>query len=230
MYQPHCADASLLEQRIGYTFENKKYLDIALTHSSYANEVKKGQTSNERQEFLGDAVLSIIVSDYLFHTCHLAEGELTKLRASMVCEKSLCGFAQKLELGKFLKLGRGEEMMGGRERPSILADAFEALLAAIYLDGGTDPARDFVLHFVTEALNSRQSSFIDYKTMLQEITQKNPEERLTYVLVNESGPDHEKSFVVEVHLNSNVIGKGIGGSKKGAEQAAAKEALKLMGL
>ena len=174
--------------------------------------------------------MSIIVSDYLFHTCHLAEGELTKLRASMVCEKSLCGFAQKLELGKFLKLGRGEEMMGGRERPSILADAFEALLAAIYLDGGTDPARDFVLHFVTEALNSHQSSFIDYKTMLQEITQKNPEERLTYVLVNESGPDHEKSFVVEVHLNSNVIGKGVGGSKKGAEQAAAKEALKLMGL
>lgn len=230
MYQPHCADASLLEERIGYTFKNKKYLDIALTHSSYANEAKKGQTSNERQEFLGDAVLSIIVSDYLFHTCHLAEGELTKLRASMVCEKSLCGFAQKLELGKFLKLGRGEEMMGGRERPSILADAFEALLAAIYLDGGTDPARDFVLHFVTEALNSHQSSFIDYKTMLQEITQKNPEERLTYVLVNESGPDHEKSFVVEVHLNSNVIGKGVGGSKKGAEQAAAKEALKLMGL
>lgn len=230
MYQTHCAEASLLEKSIGYTFKNKKYLDIALTHSSYANEVKKGQTSNERQEFLGDAVLSIIVSDYLFHTCHLAEGELTKLRASMVCEKSLCGFAQKLELGKFLKLGRGEEMMGGRERPSILADAFEALLAAIYLDGGTEPAQQFVLHFVTEALNSRQASFTDYKTMLQEITQKNPEERLTYVLVDESGPDHEKSFVVEVHLNSNVIGKGVGGSKKGAEQAAAKEALKLMGL
>lgn len=229
MRETNCEDAALLEQRLGHVFQNKKYLDIALTHSSYANEMKKGRTSNERQEFLGDAVLSIIVSDYLFHTYHLPEGELTKLRASMVCEKSLCEFAQQIELGKFLKLGRGEEQMGGRERPSILADAFEAVLAAIYLDGGIAPARDFVLGFVTEVLKSRHVSFTDYKTMLQEIIQKNPEEKLTYVLVAENGPDHDKSFVVEVHLNSNVIGRGEGGSKKGAEQAAAREALKLMG-
>lgn len=229
MRETNCEDAALLEQRLGHVFQNKKYLDIALTHSSYANEMKKGRTSNERQEFLGDAVLSIIVSDYLFHTYHLPEGELTKLRASMVCEKSLCEFAQQIELGKFLKLGRGEEQMGGRERPSILADAFEAVLAAVYLDGGIGPAREFVLGFVKEVLKSRHVSFTDYKTMLQEIIQKNPEEKLTYVLVAENGPDHDKSFVVEVHLNSNVIGRGEGGSKKGAEQAAAREALKLMG-
>lgn len=229
MTQPNFEDAAQLEERLGYVFENKKYLDIALTHSSYANEMKKGRTSNERQEFLGDAVLSIIVSDYLFHTYHLAEGELTKLRASMVCEKSLCEFSQQIGLGRFLKLGRGEEQMGGRERPSILADAFEAVLAAIYLDGGIEPARRFVLGFVTDMLKNRHVSFTDYKTMLQEIIQKNPEEKLSYVLAEETGPDHDKRFVVEVHLNSNVIGRGVGGSKKGAEQAAAREALKLMG-
>ena len=219
-----------LEERIGYTFQAKKYLDIALTHSSYANEVKKNLSSNERQEFLGDAVLSIIVSEYLFNTFHLAEGDLTNLRAAMVCEKSLCEFAEEIQLGDYLKLGRGEEMMGGRTRPSILADAFEALLAAVYLDGGIEPARKFVLGFVVDLLeNKNQFAFNDYKTMLQEIIQKNPEEKLSYMLVEESGPDHNKKFVVEVHLNSNVIGKGSGGSKKSAEQAAAKEALKLMG-
>lgn len=222
-------DTASLEKAISYTFQNRKYLDIALTHSSYANEVKKGRTCNERQEFLGDAVLSIIVSDYLFHTCHLPEGDLTKLRASMVCEKALCGFARQISLGEHLRLGRGEEQTGGRERPSILADAFEALLAAIYLDGGIAPAREFVLGFVEELLKNHQVSFTDYKTMLQEIIQKNPEEKLSYVLAEESGPDHDKSFTVEVHLNSNVIGVGAGGSKKNAEQAAAREALKLMG-
>ena len=224
------ASASALEGRIGYTFQNGRYLDIALTHSSYANEVKKNISSNERQEFLGDAVLSIVVSDYLFHTYHLAEGDLTKLRAALVCEKSLWEFSQALGLGDFLKLGRGEEMMGGRTRPSILADAFEALIAAIYLDGGIEPARRFVLGYIVDALENRDVlAFSDYKTMLQEIIQKIPEERLSYVLVNESGPDHNKKFLVEVRLNSNVIGVGCGGSKKSAEQAAAREALKLMG-
>ncbi|MBC8584379.1 ribonuclease III [Youxingia wuxianensis] len=219
-----------LEKTIGYTFKNKKYLDIALTHSSYANEVKKNLSSNERQEFLGDAVLSIIVSEYLFNTFHLAEGELTKLRAAMVCEKSLWEFAQEIHLGDYLKLGKGEEMMGGRTRASILADAFEALIAAIFLDGGMDEARKFVLGFIIDVIeNKNKFAFNDYKTMLQEIIQKNPEERLTYVLVEESGPDHNKRFVVEVHLNSNVIGRGKGQSKKSAEQMAAKEALKLMG-
>ena len=224
------ASASALEGRIGYTFQNGRYLDIALTHSSYANEVKKNISSNERQEFLGDAVLSIVVSDYLFHTYHLAEGDLTKLRAALVCEKSLWEFSQALGLGDFLKLGRGEEMMGGRTRPSILADAFEALIAAIYLDGGIEPARRFVLGYIVDALENRDDlAFSDYKTMLQEIIQKNPEERLSYVLVNESGPDHNKKFLVEVRLNSNVIGVGCGGSKKSAEQAGAREALKLVG-
>ena len=160
----------------------------------------------------------------------LPEGELTKLRASLVCEKSLCEFSTELHMGEFLRLGHGEELMGGRERPSILADAFEAVLAAIYLDGGIEPATEFVLKFVKRALAHVENvPFKDYKTLLQEIIQKNPEERLNYDLVGESGPDHDKRFEVNVMLNSNIIGHGIGKSKKSAEQLAAKEALELMG-
>ncbi len=219
-----------LEKRIGYHFREKKYLHTAVTHSSYANEMKDPTPYNERQEFLGDAVLSIVVSDYLFKNSSLAEGDLTKLRAALVCEKSLCGFAAKIDLGSAIRLGKGEEMMGGRTRPSILADAFEALIAAIYLDGGMEAARKFVLPFVKETLESENRiRFHDYKTALQEIVQKNPEEKLSYVLVEESGPDHNKRFEVEVRLNSNVIGHGVGKSKKDAEQMAAKEALELMG-
>ena len=219
-----------LQQRAGYTFQSQKYLDIALTHSSYANEVKHTLSNNERQEFLGDAVLSVIVSDYLFHTFHLPEGELTKLRAAIVCEKSLFRFAGEIGLGEELYLGRGEEQMGGRTRPSIVSDAFEALIAAIFLDGGLEPASRFILRFVREELDTgERSAFVDYKTMLQEIVQKNPEEKVSYVLVEENGPDHDKHFVVEVRLNSNVIGRGEFRSKKGAEQLAAKEALELMG-
>ena len=218
------------EEVIGYTFKNRKYMAIALTHSSYANESKEKIIHNERQEFLGDAVLSIVVSDFLFNHSQLAEGDLTKLRAAIVCEKSLHKFALKIRLGEFLKLGKGEDMNGGRERPSILADAFEAVIAAIYLDGGMEPAKNFILPFVKDALeNEKRLSFKDYKTILQEIIQQNPEEKLTYVLVREDGPDHDKTFEVEVHLNSNVIGKGVAGSKKEAEQFAAKEALELMG-
>ena len=221
----------LLEERLGYKFKNIVFLETGVTHSSFSNETKNHVPYNERQEFLGDAVLSIIVSDYIFENyTKLPEGELTKLRASLVCEKSLCGFANELELGSFLRLGHGEELMGGRERPSILADAFEAVLAAIYLDGGIEPATEFVLRFVKKALEHVENvAFKDYKTVLQEIIQKNPEERLTYVLVGESGPDHDKRFEVDVMLNSNVIGHGIGKSKKAAEQHAAKEALELMG-
>lgn len=220
-----------LEQRLGHPFRDPKYLKIALTHSSYANENKGGLPCNERQEFLGDAVLSIVVSDYLFrHYSHLPEGELTKIRASLVCEKALCEFAKSIGLGEYLKLGHGEELTGGRERPSILADAFEAVIAAVYLDGGIEAARGFVLPFARHLIEEEQKApFQDYKTMLQEIIQQNPEERLTYELVEESGPDHDKHFVVEVHLNSNVIGRGMGRSKKNAEQMAAKEALELMG-
>ncbi|MBR6657280.1 MAG: ribonuclease III [Oscillospiraceae bacterium] len=224
-------ELSLLEERLGYKFKNIVFLETGVTHSSFSNETKNHVPYNERQEFLGDAVLSIIVSDYIFENyTKLPEGELTKLRASLVCEKSLCGFANEIELGSFLRLGHGEELMGGRERPSILADAFEAVLAAIYLDGGIEPATEFVLRFVKKALEHVENvAFKDYKTVLQEIIQKNPEERLTYVLVGESGPDHDKRFEVDVMLNSNVIGHGIGKSKKAAEQHAAKEALELMG-
>ena len=224
-------DLSILEENLGYKFKNRKFLEVGVTHSSFANETKEHVTYNERQEFLGDAVLSIIVSDYIFeHYTNLPEGELTKLRASLVCEKSLCGFSNELEMGSFLRLGHGEELMGGRERPSILADAFEAVLAAIYLDGGIEPATKVVLRFVKKALEHVENApFKDYKTLLQEIIQKNPEERLSYVLVGESGPDHDKRFEVDVMLNSNVIGHGIGKSKKSAEQIAAKEALELMG-
>ena len=219
-----------LQDTIGYKFHNPVFLEVALTHSSYANEVKHQLKYNERQEFLGDAVLSIIVSDYLFNNYTVPEGELTKLRAAIVCEKSLDVMANKIHLGEYLRLGRGEEMTGGRTRPSIIADAFEALIAAIYLDSGIESARAFVLPFVTEMLEHEDSlSFKDYKTILQEIIQQNPEEKLLYKLVGEKGPDHDKRFVVDVMLNSNVIGKGEGRSKKNAEQMAAKEALELMG-
>lgn len=219
-----------LEKTIGYTFSDRQYLETALTHSSYANEMRSRCSYNERQEFLGDAVLSIVVSDYLYKSTHLPEGDLTKLRASIVCEKSLCGWARQISLGEYLRLGKGEELSGGRERESILADAFEALIAAIYLDGGMEPARAFVLPFAIRAAeNEGDAAFKDYKTLLQEIVQKNPEEQLSYVLVAEHGPDHSKTFEVHVRINSNVIGRGVGKSKKAAEQMAAKEAVELMG-
>ncbi len=221
----------VLEKKLGYKFNNKALLENALTHSSYANEARNGYTSNERLEFLGDSVLSVIVADYLFKNFKtIPEGELTKLRASLVCEKSLCAFAREINLGAALLLGRGEEKGGGRERDSILADAFEAVLAAMYLDGGMDVAREYILGFVKAELeNKNDEIFKDYKTALQEIIQRNPEESVTYTLKSESGPDHDKIFEVEVHLNSNVIGVGKGRNKKQAEQMAAKQALELMG-
>lgn len=221
-----------LETKLGYKFKNQDLLKNALTHSSYANEEHCKFGSNERLEFLGDSVLSIIVSEHIYKNFkNLPEGELTKLRASLVCEKALCGYSKELDLGKYLFLGKGESHNHGEERPSILADAFEAVLAAIYLDGGFEPAKKHVLHFVSAELNSRDDdSFKDYKTLLQEVIQKNPEERLVYILTDESGPDHDKRFTVEVHLNSNVIGCGEGKSKKQAEQSAARQALLLMGI
>ncbi len=221
-----------LERKIGYQFKNKALMREAITHSSYAKERKSQHIKyNERLEFLGDAVLSIVVSDYIFKHCpELPEGELTKLRASLVCEKSLFEFAKIIDLGKYLILSKGERNNGGAERPSILSDAFEALIAAIYIDGGYEPASKHILNFVIPTIkNSKTKKNKDYKTTLQEIVQKNPGEKLEYVLVAESGPDHNKHFVVEVHLNSNVIGKGGGRSKKEAEQQAAHEALELMG-
>lgn len=219
-----------LEKCIGYTFHDKKLLVTALTHSSYSNESKDNIPNNERQEFLGDAVLSIVVSDFLYRNFSVAEGELTRLRASLVCEQSLYEYALKIGLGGYLFLGHGERQSGGAQRASILADAFEALIAAIYLDSGSDEARKFVIPFVEEMLSTGDpETFKDYKTMLQEIIQKNPEEVIKYVLTDESGPDHNKKFVVDLYLNSNIIGQGIGKSKKIAEQEAAKQALELMG-
>ena len=219
-----------LEKRIGYTFKNKQLLSEALTHSSYANERQDGTRCNERLEFLGDSVLGFISAEHFFeHFKHLPEGELTKRRAFFVCEKSLSVFAKELGIGDFLLFGKGEILTGGKDRPSILADAFEAVLAAVYLDGGIEPAKKLVLRFIDKA-DEVKPGITDYKTTLQEIVQRNPEEAVEYVLVGESGPDHNKTFIVEVHLNSNVIGRGSGRSKKIAEQAAAKEALELMGL
>ena len=220
-----------LEKKIGYQYKNISYLENALTHSSYANEAKHGTKSNERLEFLGDAVLSMVVSDYIYKNCpNLPEGDLSKLRAYKKKKKSLCRFSKSLGVGRCLKLSRGEHNLKGNERPSILADAFEAIIASIYLDGGMEQARKFILSFVEpEIKNPKPKAFKDYKTTLQEIIQKNPEERLTYVLTGEQGPDHDKHFFVEVHLNSNVIGRGGGRSKKEAEQQAAREALELMG-
>ena len=219
-----------LMDKLGYRFRDPRLLEKALTHSSYANEGRHGLESNERLEFLGDSVLGFVAAKYLFEKENGPEGELTKLRAAVVCEKALCSYSKELGLGNYLLLGKGERLTGGAERPSILADAFEAVIAAMFLDGGLEPVRGFVLRFVEkDANNQRKRHFKDYKTTLQEIVQQNPEEKLEYVLTGESGPDHSKQFVVEVHLNSNVIGTGRGRSKKEAEQQAAREALKLMG-
>lgn len=222
-------DLKEFQRIIGYSFKNEKLLYEALSHSSFANETKRN--SNERLEFLGDSVLSIVVSDFLFENYkHLPEGQLTKVRASLVCENSLFEFAKTIRLGEFLMLGKGEENTGGRTRPSILADAFEAVIAAIYLDGGIDKATGYVLGFIPKDLEAvRENSNHDYKTILQEIIQKNPEEKVEYFLKNAEGPDHNKTFTIQVKLNSNVISEGVGRSKKLAEQMAAKEALKLMG-
>ena len=224
-------DFTEFENKIGYTFKNKELLHEALSHSSYANEVKRGRHSNERLEFLGDSVLSIVVSKHLFtHFKHLPEGALTKIRDSLVCEKALFEFSKKIDLGKHILLGKGEENSGGRERPSIVSDAFEAVIAAVFLDGGMEAAEKYVLSFIPKNIEATGSkSLHDYKTMLQEIIQKNPEERVEYVLADQTGPDHDRKFVVQVRLNSNVIGTGEGHSKKQAEQAAACEALRLMG-
>ena len=219
-----------LQQSVGYKFKDERLLQRALTHTSYANECNEGHNkSNERLEFLGDSVLGIITAEHFYlNFKDLPEGELTKLRAATVCENSLSSFARQLGLGEYLLLGKGEMCTGGSDRPSILADAFEALIAAIYLDGGIEEAKKFVLKYVDKAVEEHRG-FKDYKTVLQEVIQKNPGEVIEYVLVKESGPDHNKRFEVEVHLNSNVIGKGVGTSKKKAEQLAAKEALELMG-
>lgn len=216
----------IVQANLGYKFKDISLLKTALTHSSYANE--NGVSCNERLEFLGDAVLGFISANYFFSNYNTPEGDLTKHRAARVCENALYVFAKELDLGSALYLGKGEERMNGRNKPSMLADAFEAVLAAVYIDGGLEEASKIALRFVARHDNLDDTG--DYKTTLQEIVQRNREEHVEYVLVDESGPAHNKHFVVEVHLNSNVIGRGEGKSKKTAEQMAAKEALSLMGV
>lgn len=218
--------ASELEQRLGYTFRNRKLLEHALTHSSYANENRKdGLTSNERLEFLGDSVLGFVVASYLFETYpERPEGELTKLRAALVCEKSLAAAAAKLNLGAALLLGHGEEHGGGRKSSSITADAMESVLAAAYLDGGLEAASGIIHRLILSAgIPDLQDQ--DYKTRLQELVQREKNQQLSYQLTGESGPDHDKHFSVAVLLNDKVVGHGEGRSKKHAEQAAAAAAI-----
>lgn len=219
---------SKFEEIIDYTFEDKSYILEALTHSSYSNE-NKNYKFNERLEFLGDSVLSIVISDYLFKKeKDLPEGELTKLRANIVCEESLSEVGGQIHLGDHLLLGRGEEATGGRDRISIIADALEAVIAAIYLDGGLEQASKFIFKFMEEIIeNSIEGKiFRDYKTYLQEVLQSKGEQHIWYKLVEEKGPDHNKKFVMEVGINDEVLGVGEGKSKKDAEQVAAKTALK----
>ncbi len=222
-----------LEEKIGYKFKNEKLLLLALTHSSYANEIKDKSLSNERLEFLGDSVLGIITGEYLFNQYkQFPEGELTKMRAALVCEQSLLLYSKKLGIADFVRLGKGEEQTGGRERPALLADAFEALLAALYLDGELKAVKKFFEPYLEEfaPLAVKGMTFKDYKTILQEVVQKKPGELVEYVIISEQGPDHNKVFVAQVHLNNKILGTGEGKSKKDAEQEAAKVALELLGL
>lgn len=220
-----------LEEKLGYRFRNRQLLEHALTHSSYANEHRaSGITSNERLEFLGDSVLGMIVAEHLFRKHpDMPEGELTRIRAALVCEDSLYEVAMALNLGRYLKLGKGEAAGGGRERPSILADATEATLAAVYLDGGIDAVRTIIQTFI---LDKEQEKAVDrdYKTALQELVQRNPGQSVIYRLVDEIGPDHARIFVMEVSVGGTVIGQGRGRTKKEAEQLSAKAALKKLNM
>lgn len=218
------------EQVIQYDFKDKELLQIALTHSSFANEHKCFKY-NERLEFLGDSVLGLVVSDYIFNIKkNLPEGKLTIIRASVVCEESLCKIAKRIDIGKYLFLGRGEKISGGRTRTSILADATEALIAAIYLDGGYEKAKEFILFYLKDIINTYLDGdvFRDYKTILQEVVQSQ-NSNLSYKLVGEDGPDHNKVFKMQVKVGNEVLGIGQGKNKKEAEKEAAKDALKVMG-
>ena len=228
---------SLLEKRIGYSFKDLNYLEIALTHSSYSNEQKSrglSFSSNERLEFLGDSVLELIISEYLFAAYkNKTEGQLTKMRQSLVCEKTLSKIAAEIELGDYLNLGRGEEITDCRKRPKVLADALEAVIAAVYLDSDRDYGTFkgvIISLFEDELLRSDEMQRGDYKTLLQELIEKEGSAVLEYVVTDESGPEHDKIFTVCAKVNNNIVGTGISKSKKDAEMKAAEQALRLFGV
>ena len=215
-----------LEKKLGYTFRDRSLLSEALNHSSYANEHRSAEvSSNERLEFLGDSVLGFVTAEFLFKTYgKLPEGDLTRIRAALVCEQSLYEVAKFLGLGQYLKLGKGEEAGGGRQRQSILADATEAVFAAVYLDGGMERVRELICRVLLSRATAAEERR-DYKTTLQEIVQRRSGQVLTYHMVDESGPDHNKTFLFQARLNGAPVGQGRGHSKKEAEQAAARDAL-----
>ena len=216
-----------LERKSGYKFRSFELLKQAVTHSSFANEHKmEGLKDNERLEFLGDAVLEIVSSEFLFiHYPEMPEGDLTKFRASIVCEPTLALCARELELGNYLRLGKGEELTGGRKRDSIVSDAMEAVIGAIYLDGGFANAKEFIHRFILKDIEHKKL-FYDSKTILQEIVQGDfKEDGISYVLAGEEGPDHDKKFFVDVLIGEKVIARGTGHTKKGAEQEAAYRAI-----
>lgn len=219
-----------LEEKIEYTFSDKQLLKTALTHSSYANERRGGVPCNERLEFLGDSVLGFTVAEYLYkNKPELTEGKMTRVRADLVCEAGLHRAALEIGLGDHLFLGRGEDASGGRERPSVLSDALEAVIAAVYLDGGRRPAVKLIKKLILSYLDEAERTNFDYKTALQEHAQKTPGTKVIYIPGDESGPEHQKTFRVGVSLGGPVIGSGEGKSKKAAEQEAARFALEALG-
>ena len=221
-----------LQRLIGYSFRNAELLKTAITHSSYLNESRGKEAipeDNERLEFFGDAIIEFFVSEYLFSKyADTPEGDMTKLRAAMVCEQSLAECSRQIDLGNFLRMGKGEEATGGRERPSITSDAFEALTAAIYLDSGRESAERFLKEHMIRVLEHK-TLFFDAKTRLQEIVQKDPNAKLTYELISEDGPSHSKVFVTAVYLDGREIGRGQGHSKKSSQQDAAVHAIEALG-
>ncbi|MBQ8327227.1 MAG: ribonuclease III [Lachnospiraceae bacterium] len=219
-------DLKLLQEKIQYQFHNEELLIQALTHSSFSHEMTvRRRPDYERLEFLGDAVLELVSSEYIFHTYpQMSEGNMTKLRAGAVCEPALAHCANKLELGKFLYLGKGEECGGGRKRESIIADVMEAIVGAIFLDSGIEEAKNFIMTYILADMETNKM-FYDSKSTLQELVQKKGSARLEYTVLEEKGPEHQKEFVVAVNLNGDRLGVGTGKNKKAAEQKAAYEAL-----
>lgn len=218
-----------LEAGLGYTFKDKQLLENALTHSSYANERRGGRSSNERLEFLGDSILGFVVANFLYHAHpDKPEGDLTRIRADLVCERNLAKAAGAIRLGEFLLLGHGEDHGGGRQRESIVSDAMESVIAAAYLDGGFEASKGIIDRLILTDLPKGRPGNFDYKTMFQELVQREKDQTIFYELTGEEGPDHDKVFLVQVLLNGDVVGKGIGRSKKKAEQAAAEQAVSML--